>query len=202
MMPATDAADRRAQRQATRRRLILDAAAEEFAAVGYDAATLARIGDRVGLTKAALYHYVDGKQQLLAALFSDAADEIAERAATAVGPDATPTERLAAFARAHVEVAVTSAGGQVLKENLDALLTTDATRAARRRHEELLAVIVRDGIASGDFRPVSVPATTKLLFGALNTVPRWFDADRDDPLEAVLDEAVRFVLHAVGAEPG
>lgn len=177
--------------------MIVDAAGEEFAAVGYRAATLSSIGDRVGLTKAALYHYVDGKDELLGALFAEAARHIINRATAATPTDAPPLERLAAFVRAHVEVAVTTPTGSVLRENLDAILTTASTRAARQRHEQAVAEILTEAIARGDARPLSVGTTTKLVFGALNTVPRWYEADRGQSLEQVIDEAVEFVLRAV-----
>ena len=72
--------ERTERRHAVRRRAILDAAATEFAEAGYQAATLDRIGDRVGLTKASLYHYVQGKEQLLAALLDRVTADIAVQA--------------------------------------------------------------------------------------------------------------------------
>ena len=62
-------AKRRRELRQTRRRVeILEAAAEEFAIRGYHDASLQRIGDKVGLSKASLYYYVSSKSDLLAEL--------------------------------------------------------------------------------------------------------------------------------------
>lgn len=54
-----------------RRAAILRAAAEEFAAHGYDGASLQRIADRLNVSKGSLYYYFDDK----ADLFETVADE-------------------------------------------------------------------------------------------------------------------------------
>ena len=81
-MAGQSSTDRRARRMESRRGLILDAAAAEFAEVGYERATLERIGDRVGLSKASVYYYVqDGKPQLLVDLVARVVDEVEARVA-------------------------------------------------------------------------------------------------------------------------
>lgn len=188
-MSATD--ERTQRRHEVRRGSILDAAAEEFAASGYSAATLERIGERVGLSKASLYHYVTGKEQLLAALLARVTERIVEEAEADEG--ATSEERLRAFVRAHVRNAATSSDGRVLAENLDALTartTSGALAEVRRAHEERLAAILRDGIAEGIFRPLELRPTVKLIFGAVNGVPRWFDPAGTLSIDELADEVV------------
>lgn len=54
-----------------RRAAILQAAAEEFAVHGFEAASLNRLVDRIGISKGSLYYYFDSKDDL----FSTVADE-------------------------------------------------------------------------------------------------------------------------------
>lgn len=51
-----------------RQQKLLDCAAEEFAAKGYDAASLNRIIERSGMSKSSLYYYFDDKADLFATL--------------------------------------------------------------------------------------------------------------------------------------
>ena len=51
-----------------RRQQILDAALIEFSAVGFEGATMDRIAQRVGITKAGLYAHFEGKDALFEAL--------------------------------------------------------------------------------------------------------------------------------------
>lgn len=52
----------------TRREQILDAALVEFSTLGFEGATVERIAQRVGLTKAGLYAHFDSKDAMLEAL--------------------------------------------------------------------------------------------------------------------------------------
>lgn len=74
------------QRAVRTRELILDAAAEEFAAHGYVAATLLGVVERTGMTKGALYGHFSSKEELAAALIKEAGDELAACAARRGGP--------------------------------------------------------------------------------------------------------------------
>ena len=183
--------ERRDRRHELRREAILAAAATEFAERGYHGATLDRIGERIGLSKASLYHYVTGKEELLAALLEQVTGRIADAAAT--GPDASAVERLRRFVEAHVGEAIATAEGTLLAENLDALMARGATgrlAEVRRRHEDRLVGIVRDGIDSGEFRAVAVRPAVKLRCGALNDLPRWFDPDGPLTLDDLSDQVV------------
>jgi AcrR family transcriptional regulator len=64
----------RRRRPRNRRQQILDAAAEQFRASGYDNVAITDIADAVGITGAALYRHFSGKQDLLVATLDDAAD--------------------------------------------------------------------------------------------------------------------------------
>ncbi len=59
-----------------RREEILDVAASEFAARGFEAASLNRILERLGLSKGAAYYYFDGKQDLFAAVVEAAGQKV------------------------------------------------------------------------------------------------------------------------------
>ncbi|MBS1904967.1 MAG: TetR/AcrR family transcriptional regulator [Actinobacteria bacterium] len=64
------------------RNLVLDAALEEFAAFGYERASLNRIIVAAGLSKGAMYYYFDGKEDL----YSDVLRRQIERLVVAGGP--------------------------------------------------------------------------------------------------------------------
>ena len=183
------------RRRALRREAILEAAAAEFAEHGYEGATLDRIGDRIGLSKATLYYYVSGKPELLATLLEQVTDVIAAEAEQP--PGAPATDRLRAFIRAHVRAATVAPQAAVLAENLDALMARSASAPladVRHRHEDRLASILRAGIESGEFTAVNVGPAVKLLFGALNGVPRWYDPHGALSLDALADQVVDMVL--------
>lgn len=195
MADASRTSDRRARRIAHRRDLILDAAAAEFAEVGYERATLERIGDRVGLSKASVYYYVkDGKPQLLVDLVARVLDEVETRVAERTADDAGPVARLRAFITAHIEVANTTPEGRLLSENLDVLMTSDSAAELRHRYEQLLTTIVDDGVAAGCLRDLPRRPVVKLIISALNPVRMWHDPAGALSLEDVADVALVLLL--------
>jgi AcrR family transcriptional regulator len=186
---------RRELRQTRRRMEILEAAAEEFAIRGYHDASLQRIGDKVGLSKASLYYYVSSKSDLLAELLIGAVD-----AQPAEVSEGEPGERLREFMHTHVSRVCTTVEGQALADNSDVLMSKTAPAnlaAARRRYEDVLASILRSGIASGDFRDVPVRPVVKFIFAGLNSVPQWYQPSGEFPLERVVDDVMGILLTGV-----
>lgn len=195
-----DLSDRRATRRAERRRRILEVAADEFSAVGYQRATLEGIGARIGLSKAALYYYVDGKEDLFAQLLERAVAEVAERAGRMAGPEASVTERLRAFVTAHIEVAATTSAGRLLAESVDLAAATGHVRDVWEGHRAVLVGILEEGIASGELRPLPSHVAAALLFGSLNSIPRWFDPEGELVLDELTDQAVDLILSGIRAD--
>jgi AcrR family transcriptional regulator len=195
MADASKPSDRRARRIAHRRDLILDAAAAEFAEVGYERATLERIGDRVGLSKASVYYYVkDGKPQLLVDLVARVVDEVEVRVGELTSDDASPVGRLRAFLTAHIKVANTTPEGRLLSENLDLLMSSDSAAGPRHRYEKLLTAMIDDGVAAGQLRDLPRRPVVKLILGSLNSVRLWHDPGAALSLEDVIDVALGLLL--------
>jgi len=63
---------------AERQHTILRAAAEEFAANGYEGASYNQIIERTGLSKGAMYYYFDGKEDLYHTVLADALGELGQ----------------------------------------------------------------------------------------------------------------------------
>lgn len=199
------ATDRQLQRLVLRRRSILDAAARSFAAEGYERVTLEEIGAEVGLSATSLYHYVDGKEDILAQLLGEAVDAIGRQVEEGRTRSDDPRGEFCRFVRAHLCVAATTPAGRVLTEHQDMLLrdtASDGLREARRRHAEHLEAVIGEGIDRGVFRPANAKTVVRLVLGALNGVARWYSlaAERgDSAVDAVADELVELLLAGIGS---
>lgn len=172
-------------RREIRRKAIVEAAAAVFAESGIHAATLDQIGERVGLSKASLYYYVDSKEQLVADVLEIVLDEIDARTAELTDPASSPVEQLRMRARAHVETAYRTAAGRMIVANLDALTGNEAAAVMLRRHEEPARQLLQQAKAQGLTQDIDVVCAVKLLYGGLNNIPRWHR-----PEEGSLDEII------------
>ena len=194
---ANENAKRQFKRKELRRQSILAAAAEEFASSGFERATLGGIGERVGLSKASLYYYVDGKEELLIELLDRATRLIEDKALDRTPEEGGPRERLRAFISAHMEIAAGTLEGRLLAENLGTILTEEAAAKVGRRHELTVTAILVDGVEEGLFPELPMRAATKLIFGALNSVPRWFDPEGPMDLDELAMMTTNLLLHGL-----
>lgn len=186
---------RKVRRHLRRRKDILDAAAEEFAERGYHDASLRRIGDRVGLSKASLYYYVPSKSDLLAELLTDAA----QAQPIQVG-HGEPSERMRVFIRTHVSRVLNTVEGRALAETSAVLMSKSADPSlaeARRRYEDVLVSILEAGIGSGEFKNVPVRPVVKFIFAGLNSIPHWYEAEGELPLNRIVDDIMSILLEGV-----
>ena len=131
---------------------------------------------QVGLSATGLYHYVGGKEDILAQLMTDTIAEIGRETDVLAAGSTDPEVLLRAFVRAHLRVAVTTPAGRVLSNHQDIVVSetySDVIRDARRRHERRLESILADGAAAQAFRAPDPRTTARFVLGALNGVPRW-----------------------------
>ncbi len=187
---------RRAQRREIRRKAIVEAAADVFAEVGIHAATLDQIGERVGLSKASLYYYVESKDQLTADVLQTVLDDIDRRAEALIEPGQDVLEQLRMHAWAHVETGSRTPAGRMILGNLDALVNNKASAALMRRHEEPAIALLKAAREQGLMRDVDIDCTVKLLYGALNNIPRWY-RPRHGSLDHVFEQTWSIFIRGI-----
>ena len=105
------------------------------------AATLDQIGDRLGLSKASLYYYIEGKDQLITAVLKVVLDHGNARALKLIDPATGPLEQLKMRAQAHVESAMLTPAGRVIISNLDIVVSVKAAATLMQRHERPAQVL-------------------------------------------------------------
>ncbi len=183
---------------AGRREELTRIAARLFAEKGYQGTSLADLAEELGVQKPSLYHHIQSKEDLLwevaregAAAFHGALDGVPE------GPAA---ERIRLALRAHLAVV----GGQldvatvfVREWRFLSGERRKAFAAERRRYEERIRDLFREGVEASELRTDLDVATAALLFvSAANWAYTWLrpGADTDalaDRVYAVLLDGMR-----------
>ncbi|MDE3123763.1 MAG: TetR family transcriptional regulator [Paracoccaceae bacterium] len=177
------------------------AARKLFARNGFAAVSMRQIAAEVGVQAGALYLYTPDKQALLFDMMREHMEELLAALAAEPLPDA-PARRLEAFARFHVryhldrpeEVFIAYMELRNLSpENFETV------ERLRHRYEEALERILRDGVASGDFRIPDTRLATMALIAMLTGVTQWFRAGGRLGRAEVEDIYAGMALRAVGA---
>jgi AcrR family transcriptional regulator len=154
------------------------AALRLFREKGYHATSMQDIAAAVGLYKGSLYHYIGGKDELLARVFERGMGVLlADVERIAADRAGTPSAQLRLIVQAHVEA---------VANNLDALtvylhewraLAGDSLANVRAQHERytgLVAEIVGRGVRMGEFRAPDVGIATLGLLGMCNWLCQWY----------------------------
>jgi AcrR family transcriptional regulator len=97
--------DRRAREREATRSLIMDAAREMFAEVGYDALTMRAIAKRIEYTPTAIYHHFRDKEELLGEVCAQDFLALAKEFG-ALAKIADPVERLFRIGRTYIRFAL------------------------------------------------------------------------------------------------
>lgn len=157
------------------RAAILKAALEEFSHEGVAGARTDEIARRAGVNKALLYYYFKDKEGLYAATLDEAFAALSARIHAALDAGGSPRQRLLAYVEAHFDFIAGSpfyprlvqrefmrTGGRTLSPMASRILE----RYGKPVYQKL-GNVIREGIASGEFRKVDPEQTVTSLLGLI-----------------------------------
>lgn len=157
---------------------ILDEAAELFGEGGYDKSSISDVSDRLGITKAAVFHYFPTKQSIYDAIIMRTLEGLAAAVKHEVDSRNGAEDKLRGFMKAHAGyfernywsfVCMLVGYGGMASSNLKS-----EVNRLRVDYEKLLRVILKDGMESGTFRKADVTMTSHAILSMLNWMVRWF----------------------------
>lgn len=180
--------------------LIRDTALRLFAKDGFNAVSMRKIAAEVGVQVGTLYTYTTDKQSLLFDLMADHMQNL--HGAWQDLPDADPVTRLDHFVQFHLSYHL-ERPDVVFLSYMELRALTPENRSAivrqRRHYEDMLALILEDGVRAGLMKIDDLRLTTMALIAMLTGVTTWYRPDgRLDTarIETVYREMVRRLVGA------
>jgi AcrR family transcriptional regulator len=159
---------------------IMLAAADAFADKGFHATTTRDIASRAGLSPAGVYVHFASKEVLLFELSRRGHARARDLLVAAADQAATPTEALRAliggFSRWHAEHYEL---GRIVQFEFRHLSPEhrEAVLGLRKEIDGVVAGVLRDGVATGEFEVDDVPVTALALLSMAIDVARWYAPD-------------------------
>ena len=151
-------------------------AARLFAERGYQGTSLADLADALGVQKPSLYHHIASKEDLLWEVAWEGAEAF-HAALDAVPEDAPATERIRLALRGHLAVVAGQLDISTVFVREWRYLSGERRErfvAERRRYEERIRELYRDGLERSELRTDLDVATAALLFlSAANWAYTW-----------------------------
>lgn len=162
-----------------KRERLLRAAARCFNEKGYSGTSLKDVAIQLGLTDAAIYYYIAGKQELVYQCYMRAADIgqlTLDQARSEGGSGFEVAQRyLELHVRAHCgdegPIAIMSEIPSLRPEHREEILSRSRT------HSRNFEAVLRHGIEDGSIIDCDVRMTGNAIMGAVNWIPKWFHGD-------------------------
>lgn len=164
------------------RERIIRAAAEVYREHGYEQSGMTDIAGRLGITAPALYWYFRSKEAILVAFLEHTIRDLVDCVRRGIRSE-RPAERLREFVRAYVAWQLQQQDIAAAYERIYALGHLRNSLPPRQRgrikalEREFYGVcrdILLDGIRTGEFRRVDVPAVAFALIGMVEHLIAWF----------------------------
>jgi len=156
---------------------VVATAARLFAERGYAATSISELTEATGLAAGGLYHYIEGKDDLLIAICDELLEPLLARAREIVATEAPPLEQLRALVTAWV--------GHVVEHRHHMLVFTQErqaieherrwrrVRSQRKAFEKMLEEVFSRGEADGSMTFADRRLALLALLGMVNYTPQW-----------------------------
>ncbi len=177
--PAPPEPDKPSSRAATgadpaKRKKLLLAATRTFGRRGFHEARIAEIAAAAGVAEGTVYLYFKNKEHLLEVVFDDTMDEVLARGREIAGSALAASDRLIGLVDLHISFLASNrhlASVFQIELRRSARLVERFSRSKLVEYFRLLDGILREGIASGEFRDDLDPRiAVRVLFGAADEI--------------------------------
>jgi AcrR family transcriptional regulator len=169
-------ADRRRDPQ-TKREAVLQTAAQLFLETSYGRTSMNDVADRLNITKPALYHYFQNKEEILLECYRLGTGLIEEILNDIEAHYGTGLEKVEAFIYSYVNVMTVSFGRCVMRLD-EGDLSAQAfaeVRAYKRKVDRRLRSFIHEGMADGSIAACDPKIAAFCLAGALNWICIWYE---------------------------
>jgi AcrR family transcriptional regulator len=193
-------------RYEARRRDVVATAAMLFAERGYDGTSMGDLTAATGLAAGGLYHYIEGKDDLLIAICDELLEPLLARAREIVATEAPPVTQLRELVEAWV--------GHVVEHRHHMLVFTQErqaierqqrwrrVRSQRKAFEKILDDVLARGEADGSMTFADRRLSLLALLGMVNYTPQWVRPNgRLSPTEIAAGYCEMVLGEEVGGPP-
>lgn len=160
-----------------RRDELIATAARLFAERGYAATSIAELTEATGLAAGGIYHYIEGKEDLLIAICDELLDPLIEQAEEIVATDLPPEDQLRRLLRAWVEHVASHQNHMLVFAQERHVIEREPqwrqVRAKRKAFEQLIDDILASGEAGGTMAFADRGLALLALLGMVNYTPQW-----------------------------
>ena len=194
-----------AERSASTRAALMEAARELFSSQGYAGTPREEIVARAGVTRGALQHHFRDKESLFVAVYEKVEEEVVEAvAAAAMRAGDDPLEQLREGCRAYLDAVLDPAVQRICAVDGPAVLASDVRQEITDRYAlGLVRHALEMAVRTGQLEPAPVEPLAHVLLAGVTAAAQYV-ATAADPATARRDagRTVDLILEQLRAVPG
>jgi AcrR family transcriptional regulator len=175
-------------------------AAEIMCQKGYEGTSMNDIAEAAGLTKAGIYHYIRGKEDLLFEIMTYAMDNLDQRIIAPAQEIADAEERFRKIVEGHAKSLLESVGAITIVLEEMAALTAPHRRiikARKRAYFNFIRETLQQLESEGKLRNINLTTATFSVLGMILWISRWYRRDGKLSAEQVLKDYVEIAMNGV-----
>jgi AcrR family transcriptional regulator len=188
---------------AERRAAIVENAAELYASRGFARASVSDLADRVGGSKALIYHYYSSKEEILFEVMDSHLRQLSAAVEDVLALDVGPQDKLRSLAHSFMRLYVGAAARhKVLLNELDALPPVQRSEIVERQRRLIDAVESLILAIQPALRPNLTRPAAMLFFGMINWTHTWYREGGGARADEIADLAADLALTGLtGLQP-
>jgi AcrR family transcriptional regulator len=186
----------------TRKKQILQTAAQLFRERGYSAVTMRDLAAAMDIKAASLYNHISGKQEILALLILEVAHEFTK------GMETVKLDDVSAFAKAeqlillHIKIALKHTNALAIM-NTDWMHLEGAPymeyKSLRKNYELDFKNILLEGMEKGEFATGNLDTMLFTLLSTLRSIYLWIPKKAPEDIKTLQTELPQLLLYGIRA---
>ena len=183
------------------RETLLAVCVDVFNRYGYDATSMGMLSKHLGISKSAIYHHVESKEEILGQALDRALDALEAVFAEVLASDSGPVVKLERILDGSVRVLVAQMPYVTLLLRLRG--NSEVEEAALQRRRTLtrnLEDLVREAQELGELRSdISGKSAPRLMLGMVNSIVDWYQPGRSGTVDQLAATVVTMVFAGLRA---
>ena len=190
--------------EASRKTIIVKAAAALFRDKGFKAASMRDLAEKVGVEAASLYNHIKSKTEILHEICFDVANRFFEHMNVVEASENAAIEKVEVLLRFHIREMITDYEEVFVSDREWRHLSQPYLsnfHNQRRHYRKRFASIIEEGIKNKEFKPIDAPTAVLIMMHAIMGIDSWHRSKQKISARELEDNMVTIIVEGLRNNP-
>ncbi len=190
--------------EASRKTIIVKAAAALFRDKGFKAASMRDLAEKVGVEAASLYNHIKSKTEILHEICFDVANRFFEHMNVVEASENAAIEKVEVLLRFHIREMITDYEEVFVSDREWRHLSQPYLsnfHNQRRHYRKRFASIIEEGIKNKEIKPIDAPTAVLIMMHAIMGIDSWHRSKQKISARELEDNMVTIIVEGLRNNP-